>query len=44
MTSLNGNIFHVTGPLGREFTDLLTKASDAELWYFTWSEPEQMVE
>ena len=22
----------------------LTKASDAELWYFLWSAPEQMVE
>ena len=38
MTSSNGNIFRVTGPLCGEFTGLrwipLTKASDAELWYF----------
>ena len=36
MTSLNGNIFRVTGPLWGEFTGqrwiTLTKASDAELW------------
>ena len=35
MTSSNGNIFRVTGPLYEEFTGLLwiprTKASDAEL-------------
>ena len=44
MTSLNGNIFGVTGPLCGEFTDHrsipLTKASDAELWCFLWSAPE----
>ena len=38
MTSSNGNIFRVTGPLCGEFTGLrwipLTKASDAELWCF----------
>ena len=38
MTSSNGNIFCVTGPLWGEFTGLrwipLTKASDVELWYF----------
>ena len=44
MTSGNGNIFHVTGPLCGEFTGhrwiRLTNASDAELW----SAPEQTVE
>ena len=44
MTSSNGNIFRVTGPLCREFTGPRwiprTKASDAELWYFLWSAPE----
>ena len=43
MTSSNGNIFHVTGPLCREFTGHrwipLTKANDAELWCFLWSVP-----
>ena len=38
MTSSNGNIFRVTGPLCGEFTGLRwiphTKASDAELWCF----------
>ena len=47
MTSSNGNIFHVTGPLCGEFTGHrripLTKASDAELWCFLWSAPEQTV-
>ena len=42
MTSSNGNIFRVTGPLCGEFTGHrwipLTKASDAELWRFPlWS-------
>ena len=41
MTSLNGNIFRVTGPLRREFTEHRwippTKASDAELWCFLWT-------
>ena len=40
----NGNIFRVTGPLCGEFTGYrwihLTKASDAELWYFLWSTPD----
>ena len=39
MTSSNGNIFCVTGPLCGEFTGHrwipLTKASDAELWCFS---------
>ena len=47
MTSLNGSIFRVTGPLWGEFAGhrwiLLTKASDAELWCFLWSAPEQTV-
>ena len=48
MTSSNGNIFHVTGPLCGEFASHRwippTKASDAELWCFLWSESEQTVE
>ena len=44
MTSSNGNIFRVTGPLRGEFTGPQwiprTKASDAELWCFYWSAPE----
>ena len=48
MTSSNGNIFRVTGPLWGEFTGHrwipLTKASDAELWCFLWSTPELTVE
>ena len=48
MTSSNGNIFHITGPLWGEFTGHrwipLTKASDAELWCFLWSVPEQTIE
>ena len=47
-TSSNENIFCVTGPLWCEFTGHrwipLTKASDAELWCFLWSVPEQTVE
>ena len=43
MTSSNGNIFRITGPLCREFAihrwTLRTKASDAELWCFLWSAP-----
>ena len=39
--------FRVTGPLCGEFTDHwwipLTKTSDAELWSFLWSPPEQTV-
>ena len=45
MTSSNGKIFRFTGPLCGEFTSHrwipLTKASDAELWCFLWSVPEQ---
>ena len=40
MTSSNGNIFRVTGPLWGEFAGHrwipLTKASDADLWCFLW--------
>ena len=47
MTSSYGNIFRVTGPLCGEFTGHrwipLTKASDAELWGFLSSAPEQSV-
>ena len=43
MTSSNGNIFRVTGPLCGEFTGHrwipLSKASDVELWCFLWSVP-----
>ena len=39
MTSTNGNIFRVTGPLCGEFTGPLTEASDAELWCFLLSVP-----
>ena len=43
MTSSNGNIFRVTGHLCGEFIGHrwipITKASDAELWYFLWSAP-----
>ena len=43
MTSSNGNLFRVTGPLYGEFTGHrwipLTKASNAELWWFLWSSP-----
>ena len=45
MTSSNENNFRVTGPLWGESTGHrwipLTKASDAELWCFLWSAPEQ---
>ena len=41
MTSSNGNVFRLTGPLCGEFTGHwwipLTKASDSELWCFLWS-------
>ena len=44
MTSSNGNIFRVTGPLWGEFTCQRwiphTTASDAELWCFVWFAPE----
>ena len=43
MTSSNGNIFRVTGPLCGEFTGHrlipITKTSDAELWCFLQSVP-----
>ena len=48
MTSSNGNIFRVTGPLCGESTGHRwiprTKASDAELWCFLWSASEKTVE
>ena len=48
MTSSNGNIFRVTGPLCGEFTGdrwlPRTKASDAELWCFLWCAPEYTVD
>ena len=49
MTSSNDNIFRVTGPLwgestGHRWIPLTKKASDAELWCFLWSAPEQTVE
>ena len=48
MTSSNGNIFCVTGPLWGESTGHrwipLTKASDVQLWCFLWSAPEQTIE
>ena len=46
--SSNGNIFRVTGPSWGESTGdrwiPLTKDSDAELWCFLWSAPEQTVD
>ena len=48
MTSSNGNIFRITGPLWGESTGRrwfsLTKATDAELWCFLWCRPEQTSE
>ena len=48
MTSSNGNIFRITGPLFGESTGHrwipLTKASYAERWWFILSAPEQTVE
>ena len=45
MTSSNRNIFRVTGPLwGEPTVTPLTRASDAGLWCFLWSAPEQIVE
>ena len=48
MTSSNGNIFRVIGPLCGEFTGCrwipLTKASDVELCCFPWSVPWKTVE
>ena len=47
MTSSNGNIFRVTGPLWEESTGHdwipLTMASDTERWCFLWSAPEQTI-
>ena len=44
MTSSNGNIYRVTGPLCEEFTGHwwipLTEVSDAGIWYFLWSATE----
>ena len=40
MTSSNGNIFRVTGPLCGELTGHPSQ-SDAGLWCFLWSAPEQ---
>ena len=44
MTSSNGNIYRITGPLCKAFTDHRriphTKASVAELWCFLWSASE----
>ena len=37
MTSSNGSIFRVTGPLCGDRWILRTKASNAELWCFLWS-------
>ena len=41
MTSSNGNIFRVTGPLVGEFIGhpCIPQASDADLWCFLWSTP-----
>ena len=48
MTSSNGNIFRVTGPLCGKFTGPgefpAQRASYAELWCFLWSASEQTVE
>ena len=47
MTSSIVNIFRVTEPLYWKFTDdrwiPLTEASDAKLWRFPWSAPEQTI-
>ena len=44
MASSDGNIFHITGLLCREFTGHrwipCPKASNMELWCFLWSKPE----
>ena len=48
MTSSNGNIFCVTGPLCGEFIGLRwiprIKSSDVELWCFLWSSPNYAAE
>ena len=47
MTSSNGNVFRITGPLCGELIGHRwipgTKANDAEVWYFLRSVPEQTV-
>ena len=47
MESSNRNVFRLTRPLCGEFIDHrcipLTLASDAEIWCFLWSAPEQTV-
>ena len=49
MTPINGIIFRAIGLLWGEYTSHrdwipLTEASDAQLWCFVWSVPEQTVE
>ena len=47
MTSSDGDIFRVTGPVWGVSTGHripVTKASDAKLWYFLWSAPEETVQ
>ena len=44
MTSSNGSIFRVTGPLGGDRWISLRNASDAVLWRLIWSAPEQTIE
>ena len=48
MTSSNGKILRVTGPLWGESTGdrwiPLTEAIDTKCWYFPWSAPEQTAE
>ena len=48
MTSSDGNILRVTGPVCGEFSGHrwipLTKASDADLWCFLWFAPKQTAE
>ena len=47
ITSFNGNIFYITGPLWGESTGHqwipLKIASDVELWCFHWYTPEHTV-
>ena len=47
MTSPNGNIFRVAGPLWGESTGHRwiphTHANDMKLWYFLWSVPQQII-
>ena len=47
MTSSYENIFRVNVPLwGKSIGDQyipLTKAGDAELWWFVWSAPKEMI-